>query len=58
MLEEVYYWEWDTGFQMLKLGPVSLSFLVFVDLEVELLAPSAPCLPDCHRADNGLNLWM
>lgn len=57
-MEEVYYWEWDTGFQMLKLGPVSLSFLVFVDLEVELLAPSAPYLPDCHRADNGLNLWM
>lgn len=39
------------GFQMLKLGPVSLSFLLSVGLD--LVAPSAPCL---HLTDNGLNL--
>lgn len=44
-MEKMCHWGWTLGFQMLKLGPVSLSvFLLPADKDIELLAPPlTPC---------------
>lgn len=59
--EEVCQWRWDLRFQKLKPHPVSLSFLMPANLDVERPFTSpAPCLSTCnyasHHGNNRLNL--
>ena len=60
LLEEVCHWGVGFGVSKAEAGTRVSPFLLFLDSDVELLAPSpAPCLPACYRAshhdDNGLN---
>lgn len=53
------HWGYTLGFQMPKLGSVSLSFPLPADQGVELQLPLQGCLPVCLHASrhdaNGLN---
>lgn len=61
VLEEMCQWGWTLSFKMFKTGPVSHSFLLSTDPDVEFSATSpGPCLPVCchdsYHDNIGLNL--